>query len=291
MKRGLIIPFVVIALVAMACSMTGKNSKPTESKPTATQPIAQVTKETIPTNTTQPEEPIIEEPSEPIVEEPTQTTAPEPTATEAPTNTPPGPFEFTDTFDRNSQNWSQDLIVTTQTSGRDVLSKAVIQDGMLSFRFEDKETYMYKFLNSPVGENVSVLLDYQSGGHINNGIAIVCRVNDERTTWYEARVSSTSDYALFLYDKSRKTEEGKNPYLLLGKGKLKIDELAPTKPNTIKLTCLDDEMILDLNKGKRVINQILETQLSGSSVGLGAMSFDVLPIRINFDQVTIRGEE
>lgn len=283
MKRAFVIPIAVLAFVAMACSMTNQSSSTTESQPTATQVTVAIVEEDTPT--TAPE------PTEAVVEEPTPTTAPEPTATESPTETPAGPFEYIDTFDRNSQYWSEDFIVTTQTSGRDVLSKAIIQDGLLGFRFDDKETYMYKFFTTPIDGNVSVEVDYQSIGHINNGTAIVCRVNDDHTSWYEVRVSSTSDYSFFLYDKKRKTEEGKNPYLLLGKGKLKIDELAPTKPNTIKLTCLQNELVLDANKGKRVINQILETQIEGSGVGLGAMSYDVLPIKVNFDQVIIRGEE
>jgi len=289
MKRVIFIPIAIIILATLACSIA-RPSTPTTNAPENAATVEQqvdVTAEVIPAT----EIPI--EPTEAIeptatIEQPTATTAP--TATEAPTATPAGPFEFVDTFDRNTGMWSEDMILTTQTSGRDPNSKSLVIDGMLSYKFEDKETYIYKYFTEPMPGNVSIEADYQAMGHINNGIALVCRVNEERTTWYEVRVSSTSDYAFYLFDKRRKTEEGKNPYLQLGKGKLKIDELYPTKPNTIKLTCLDNELNLDANKGKRTINQAIETQLEGSAVGIGVMSYDVVPIKINFEQIAIREE-
>ncbi len=225
-----------------------------------------------------------------LIETEAPTSIPTEIPAEIPTDTPAAPLEYEETFDRDQGNWSEDLIVTTQTSGRNLYSEGTIQDGVLRFSFMDKETYMYKFFQAANFGDVTIEADFNTGGHMNNGIAIVCKVNDERTQWYEARVSSTSDYSLYLYDKSRRTDLGKNPYLQIGKGKFKIDELYPAKPNTIQLTCLENEMILNANKDKRVISQILQTPLDGSGVGLGAMSYDVTPITINFEKITIREE-
>jgi hypothetical protein len=294
MKRAFFIPLSVLVLASMACALFGGPAEMPASLPTATQPSVVLAEEaTVPAA----------EPTDDIQEIPTS--APAPTETEAPTKVPTaaptdapvdtptaaGPLEFVDTFDHNQGDWSDDLIVTTQTSGRDLLSRTMIQDGILRFSFDDKETYMYKFFQTPINGNVTIATDYQALGHLNNGIAIVCKVNEAKTSWFEVRVSSTSDFSFYLYDKKRKTDLGKNPYLQIGKGKFKIDELFPTKPNAIQLTCLDNELILNANHDKRVVSQSLDVSLDGNSVGLGAMSYDVTPIKINFDQVTIREEQ
>lgn len=286
MKRFFLIPITVLVLTSMACAFFGKTAQPA-ALPTVAIPKATATKAataTIPQPTETREAPT-------ATMELIETEAPTSTPTEIPTDTPAAPLEYEETFDRDQGTWSKDFIVTTQTSGRNLYSEGTIQGGVLRFLFMDKETYMYKFFEAATFGNVTIEADFNTFGHINNGIAIVCKGNEEHTQWYEARVSSTSDYSFYLYDKSRKTELGKNPYLQVGKGKFKIDELFPAKPNTIQLTCLENEMILNANHDKRVIRQSLETSLDGGVVGLGAMSYDVTPITINFEKITIREED
>ncbi len=292
MKRVISAPVILLVLASLACSLPAKVGMNTTSpKATSTQSEVIIVEEATatqpkPTNTVEmPTEPPTQTPS------PTETDAPVETPTSLPTETIAAPQEFIDTFDRNSKAWSEDFIVTTQTFGRDLQSKGIIQDGALTLSFLDKETYLYKFYNEPVGEDVTIEAEYQATGHINNSTALVCKVNDDRTRWLEIRVSSTSDFSFYLYDKQRKTVEGKNPYLQLSKGKFKINELYPTMPNKIKLTCLDNELIVSMNDDMRVLNQDLETPVDGSGVGVGAMSYDVVPIRIRFETITIRPGE
>ncbi|MBE0698226.1 MAG: hypothetical protein IH586_15010, partial [Anaerolineaceae bacterium] len=218
MKQTFFIPLSMLVLASMACAAFGSTATKPASLPTATQPSAALVEEATATVAAVPTE-----------TQELPTSAPEPAETEAPTeaptnppvdpptDTPVVPLEFVDTFDHNNRDWSDDLIVTTQTSGRDLLSKTIIQDGVLRFSFDDKETYMYKFFKAAFTGNVTIETDYQAIGHINNGIAIVCKVNEDKTSWFEARVSSTSDFSFYLYDKKRKTDLGKNPYLQLGK--------------------------------------------------------------------------
>jgi hypothetical protein len=277
---------LVVAFVSLACAMFG--SAPVVVSPTSPPTAVAVVATTQPSATA----------TEPERVEPTATVAlpthpPEPTATDAPTDTPPPPqpTEFEETFDRRNDNWSEDVVLTTQTFGRDLQSRGLVQDGKLQFRLGDKETYLYRFFVPALKGNVSVEAKYQSIGALNNGISIVCRVNEERTSWFEVRVASTSDFAFYRYEKRLREEENKNPYVMLGKGKFKIDELYPTKENTFKLTCLEDELILETNRGKRVVNQLLDNPLEGSTVGIGVMSYDVLPVTIVFDTITIREEQ
>jgi hypothetical protein len=292
MKRSFLIPLTILVLVSMACSMFSRGTEKPADVPTATQPPA-VQAEKATAAVTEPPTSVPEEPT--AAPQPTDTEAPVEVPTDTPevlpTETEAGPVEIVDAFDHNKGDWSDDLVVTTQTSGRDLLSKGIIQDSGLRFSFDDKETYIYKFYNTPVSGNVTIKAEYHTMGHINNGIAIVCKVNEDHTAWFEVRVSSTSDFSFYLYDKKRKTDLGKNPYLQLGKGKFKINELYPSKPNVFQLTCLDDELILNANNDKRIVNQGLDVTLDGDGVGVGAMSYDVTPINIIFDKITIRQED
>jgi hypothetical protein len=297
MKHAFFVPLTMLVLASMACAMFGQTTKPPANLSTATQPSAVSAEKATATTAMEPTQPeataVQEQPT--IPPQPTDTEAPVEVVTDTPevvaTNTQAGPVEVVDEFDHNKGDWSDDLVVTTQTSGRDLQSKAVIQDGALRFSLGDKETYLYKFYNSPVTDNVSVEVDFQALGHINNGIAIVCKVNEDKTSWFEVRVSSTSDFTFYQYDKKRKTDLGKNPYLQLGKGKFKIDELYPAKPNTIKLSCSNKELTLNANNDKRVVTQSLDTSLDGTGIGLGAMSYDVVPIKIIFEKIIIRQDQ
>ncbi len=287
MKRPFFVPMLVLAFVSLACSIFGAG--PTAVAPTKAPTKAVVVEVAPATATSAP--PTAAPPTEvpPTATEAIPTATPEPTATQAPTYTP-APTVFEETFDRRNDNWSEDVVVTTQTFGRDLVSQSIVQNGTLRFKIGDKETYIYKFFEPALSGDVSIEAEYQSLGNIYNGISLVCKVNEQRTSWFEVRVSSTSDFSFLRYDRSLKEKENKNPYVQLGKGKFKIDELYPTKPNTIKLTCLDDELILETNRGARVVSQPLDDSLDGNYVGIGAMSYEVLPITIDFDRVTIREE-
>jgi hypothetical protein len=285
MKRSLIVPIIVLAFVSLACGMF--TDTPAPAAPTivpATTEAVVVAAEQATATLAQPTV---------VTELPTtapEPTIPEPTATNAPTDTPLPPSEFEDTFDRRSDYWSDDVVVTTQTFGRDLQSNGTVQDGILRYRINDKETYLYKFFAPALPGDVSIETEFQSKGTIYNGIAIVCKVNEDRSSWFEVRVSSTSDYSFFRYEKRLRTEENKNPYVLLGKGKFKIDELYPTKLNSFKVTCLEDEIIMDTNRGMRVVSQFLDSSLDGSYVGIGVMSYEVIPVTIDFERILIRAE-
>jgi hypothetical protein len=279
MKRSLLLPLAVLTLVSIACGIF--------TRPVAVAPVKSPTEAVVQVEPT-------EAPALPTATDEPPTPTPEATATEesteAPTETPAGPVEYTEIFDEPNDYWSDTVTITTQASGRDLYSKVGIEDGKLRFRLEDYETYLYKYFLYTVDGDVSIQIDYQSLGQMSNGVAIVCKADEELTRWYEIRLSSLSDYVFYLYDQRRKTEEGKNPYVMLGKGKAAINELYPTKPNTVQLFCYDNELVIDLNMGMRQVSQPVEEKLDGNLVGIGAMSYDVLPVTIDYDTVIIREE-
>jgi hypothetical protein len=166
-----------------------------------------------------------------------------------------------------------------------------VDNGFMRFAIQDKETYVYKFFLATVEGDGSVEATYEPHGAMNNSISVVCRANQDLTSWYEVRIiSHYGEYNFYRYDKKLKTEENKNPYVLLGKGRMAIKEFSPGKGNTFKVSCMEDTLALDVNNGKRVVEQVVDEIIEGNIVGIGVQSYDVLPVTMDFDTVTITQE-
>lgn len=292
MKRALFLVMAVLTLLSLSCSFfTGKPTESvavaTEVKPTETAPATE--EPTVPPPVVEPTEPpAVEEipteaPPEPTTVPPTA--EPEPTATEA------GPIEYVETFDKRNDYWSDPLVVTTQAAGRDPFIKITVDGGVMRFAIQDKETYVYKFFRYSVDGNGSIEVVYEPRGAMNNSVSVVCRANEDMTSWYELRIiSNYADYNFYRYDKSLKTEQNKNPYILLGKGRMAIKEFSPAKSNTLKFTCTDDLLIMDMNKGKKIVEQQVDEMIEGNIVGVGVQSYDIIPVAMDFDTITITQE-
>ncbi len=289
MKRALLIPLIVLMMASMACSLF--SPKPAEPTPTPAAPTANIALE--------PTETAVEaiEATAPPAEQPTDTeiapTETEIPATEAPaapaaTETAPKPSSFKDTFDRTNPDWSKPVIVTSQAAGHEPYVKISIDSGVMRFAISDKETYVYKFLpNSPDGAT-TIEADFQNVGALDTGIALVCKANTDYTSWYEMRISAYDNYYHFYkYDKTRKEKEGKNPYLELGKGHVKVDEYYPTKQNHIVFSCTNNALTLDFNNGKKKAWLALDSSLDGNILGVGVMSSALIPATIDFDTISV----
>jgi hypothetical protein len=279
MKRKLLLPLIVLVLATMACSL-GKAPAPTVVPPEPTKaPAVQAEEATQPPAPAEPT--ATEAATEPSVEVATETAAP--------TETTAGPETFTDSFDRANNKWSDPVIVTTQASGRDPFVKLTSGDGALRFAISDKETYVYKFLNDEISGATTMEAGYQNKGAVNAGMALICQANEDHTSWYEVRLSAADyNYHFYKYDKKLKEEEGKNPYVELAKGHMKVDEYYATKPNQIVFTCTDTELTVDINKGKMKGSYTLDAPLDGKLFGVAALSSDVIPATVDYDTVTVK---
>jgi hypothetical protein len=275
MKRALLIPLIVLVLVTMACSFG--QPTPTAAPAEPTKSVVQAEKATEPPAEATPTD---------AIAAPTVVLA---TETVAPTETPSGPVTFTDTFDKVTSDWSDPIVVTTQASGREPYMKISAGDGKLRFAIDDKETYVYKLFLRGLEGATTVEADYTNKGALNTGIALVCKANKELNSWFEVRVSASDyNYHFYQYDKKRKEQDGKNPYIELAKGHMKAEEYFAAKPNHIVFSCTDTELTLDVNKGKKTASFTLDSKLDGNIVGIGVLSSDVVPGTIDFDTVTIR---
>jgi hypothetical protein len=295
MQRTLFIPLIGLTLVTLACSLTSSLAAPlpTTLPPTqlpAEMPTAAVHLEATQTLAAQPT--LVE-----TIPPPTSTITPLPQTNlpvivnPAPENTAtavPAPLSFIETFDQPNDHWSDPVIVTSQASGRDPFEKVTLESGRLRFALQDKETYVYKFFKPTLQSQTSIQVTYEYRTLANNGVALVCMADPEMTTWYEARlIAEESKYNLYQYHK-REKDDTANPYTLLSQGILTSKEFSSVRSNLVTFTCSKDELKLDLNQGLKVITQAVTDRLKGSQVGIGVMSFNSLPVNIDFKTVEIQ---
>jgi hypothetical protein len=147
------------------------------------------------------------------------------------------------------------------------------------FGLYDYETYVYQFNQRPSSANVLLELKYQAGGAHENGIALICRAKPDQSEWYEFRISSTGQYAIYFYQAALR-DEYKNPYIELAKGV--SDAIRPTRDNVMRVMCKDTALVLEVNGEE--IKTVQDSKLTeGGLVGIAAMSYNNLPVNIMMD--------
>jgi len=206
-----------------------------------------------------------------------------PTATPTNTPVPEAGIEksFYDDFGTTQDAWGDMKVVTTQAKPGQMKTNVKYEDGKMIFEFRDLETYAYKFNKNRSQSDVALEAQILPTGHTSNGMALVCRANSDLTSWYEARLSSTSQYWLFRYD-AKLREQGQNPYVTIKQGSMPINVFYPAKPNVVRFTCQGNNLKLESN-GQEVISTSDGTLTKPGLTGIGAMSHEILPVAIQFD--------
>jgi hypothetical protein len=206
------------------------------------------------------------------VSSPGQSGAPTPTASPVP--------EVTEEFKAEQPNtWSEPVFVV----GNPKLTEITTQSNALTFTLKDNETYVYRFYDKQVYDNVVVSATVTNLGDNANGIALICRASGEG--WYELRVSSGGTYEVFLYSQKIK-DQGQNPYKLLASGG---SGLIGAKSNDLQFSCNGSSLSI-LSGGKEIkpkTGPIEDSTFTNGKVGVGVMSFSRVPIKVGFDKVSI----
>lgn len=213
---------------------------------------------------------------------PTATSAP-PTTT--PTITPTSPPGFSEPFDAPLERWEDVFVLTTQASGGRIQSTFNVSNGMLTLTLVDRETYLYRFYRAAQPANVFVELEVSIEGQKENTAALICRADEGRTAWYEARVSGNGDYTIYRYSKARKTELDLNPFLELVSGKASATAFTPGAMNVVRLICQGTRISLDFNRGTQRIDVEDDAISTGGAVGFGVMAYANPPATFQFDEV------
>ncbi len=124
---------------------------------------------------------------------------------------------------------------------------------------------------------------WKSNGQPMNGVALVCRANEDNTSWYEMRLSSQGDWQMLRYDKSiRDNDPFKNPYVSIKKGVAKLKLVRVSGDNVSKFSCIGSKLTYEVN-GTKILETNNNDIKDGGMVGLGVMSAMYLPVVIHWD--------
>jgi len=240
--------------------------------------------------------------SQPVVEQATDTQAPPPTETTAPTmpvatgmvptisipTDPPAqqaqaeptvsleaPDFFTEEFDGDLSNWEYFF-----TSGDEDLASFYTEDGRLSFYLNGEQIYAYLLYSPYYYEDVVLTVEAENRGYNNNNVSLICRYDYERG-WYEFSIANNGLYWIYYYDIL--TEGGYNVIAEGGSNSIRTGR----DVNTYSIVCRGKTLILYIN-GQET-RRLEETRyvLKEGQVGVGVSSFDVLPIEVEFEYMTI----
>lgn len=269
MKYQLAKPFLfliaVILVVSLACSIGGSTS--TEDQPVALD-----------------EQPVEQAPVDDV-----QATDPPP-----PTNTPPLPTNtpepvaqqfFTETFDEDSGNWSYfivngELFTVTDGFGK---NNVAIEGGRHVFELKDESQWAYVKYDPYEYENVRVEIVTENRGVNNNNVSIICRYTPD-VGWYEFNIANNGLYDIYYAEYREQGTKVRYNFIANG-GSNKIR--AGKETNTYVATCDGRTLTLAINGFEA--NSIDDNQyvLREGSVGFAVSSFNVLPVNVEIDEMTI----
>ena len=213
------------------------------------------------------------------------TEAPPESTAVPPTEEPPVPQAeqfFTEEFDDPlSSDWS----IFTVTGSNDADADKVTvdaQDGKLVWNFDSEYVYYYLFYSAYDYEDVRVEVRADNRGRNNNSVSMICRY-DPNGGWYEFNIANNGLYDI-LY--GEETSDGSIAYEQIANGGSNAIKQGKDV-NEYAITCKGDELTLFINGDE--VTSLTETNygLRSGQVGMSVSSFNVLPIQVEMERVTI----
>ena len=183
--------------------------------------------------------------------------------------------------DVKTESWSEPRVVT----GNSNRVTTATEGEVMKFEIQDQETYIYRFYEGKEFDDVTVETTVENFGNTNNGIALICRAT--AAGWYEFRISSSGNYAIYRFEQKLK-DSGKNPYTLIMNGASTAIN-AGFKTNKLTFTCQGNSLKPFVNDTEiKSINKPFEdgAYTSGQS-GIGVMSYSDFPVKVDFKGVSV----
>jgi hypothetical protein len=231
--------------------------------------------------------PVIEEPPATDVptdaaptEPPQQTEEPAVVATEPPVQSTDAQEFFTEEFDGGIDNWSLFKVLASKDTNEDGITVET-NDGYLTFDISTKYLYAYLYYDAYEYDNVAVEARVENRGTNVNNISLICRHSDEG--WYEFNVANSGLYDI-LYGSVK--PDGDIGYARLADGgstKIKSGK----DINTYKIICKDRRLTLYINGNETRTLEDNQYVLRNGKIAVSASSFDQLPVKVDYDWVTI----
>jgi hypothetical protein len=251
MKTKVLFPFVVFALLVLAVGLACITT-------TAT-PAAQPTQQQIIPPTLPPQQP---------------TQPPQPTLPPQPTATDETPAFFTEDFVVTSlPNWSYFLM-----SGDESNMSITSGDHLLSFDLEGANVWVYLMYDPYTYTDVRIDARAENRGKNNNNVSVICRYSNDG--WYEFNIANNGLYWILAYDNADQSY-----YTIFNGGSTLIKMGKDTNDYTVG--CVGNTLSLYING--TLVKSIKDTKYNfkEGQIGLGVSSFDVWPIIIDWDYITI----
>ncbi len=226
---------------------------------------------TTPTTTPTQPPPIQIQPTEPL---PVQIQPTEP-PTEAPTEAPAeAPAYFTEDFDGLIPDWSYFLM-----SGDENKMTLESGNGILLFDLEGEDLWVYFLYDPYIYTDVRIDARVKNRGFNKNNVSLICRY-DEKYGWYEFNVANNGLYWILAYDELtqgyQELYSGGSTAIRSGKD-----------VNEYTAFCSGNTLALYINGVEaRTITEKRFAFRDGQA-GIGTASFNVLPIIVEWDWVTI----
>ena len=251
---------IVIALI-IAIFMNGRKA-PVVTPTATTAPTKAVT----PTQTVEPQVIVV-------------TSTPAPTSTAEPiTSTPePQPF-YTEEFNGDLSNWS-----TFVTVGNQDRMKVYTNNSKMVFELNDPNSnlFAYSILNDFTYTDVKMETTASNRGVNDNNVSLICRYTDRG--WYEFNIANSGLYWIYAYDSIGAVAKGYNQLYAGGSTAIKPGQ----DTNIYTATCKGNKLSLSING--QDVRTITENQFrfDKGKIGLSVSSFQVLPVKIEFDSLNI----
>lgn len=200
MKKNTVMPLILIALV-MTLVITACGNKGANTTTEAPQVIIITATPNVPAPVvTEPPAPPVE-PLAPPTEPPAPPTEPPAAVTDAPAT---GDMYFRDEFDNGWDQYDRFILydnkIQRNNESLEKKSGVEISDGEISFNIKEYWLYYYFIYQPQVYDDVKISVEVENLGFPASMAALICRY-DEDLGWYEVKIDSQGQWAMFYFDK------------------------------------------------------------------------------------------
>jgi hypothetical protein len=186
---------------------------------------------------------------------------------------------FTEDFNTN------DLSSYTQflTSGNASEITVSIQDGYMIFNLPTKNQWVYEYYTPQTytDTRIDIIADNRSAN--DNNISLFCRY-DETGGWYEFNIANSGLYQI-LYGKWDNDKIHASYAIVADGGSTKIKQGKAV--NKYSAVCNSQTLTLYINDSKVRTVDDKRTTLNKGYAGFGVSSFNLLPVNVAIDSLTI----
>lgn len=207
---------------------------------------------------------------------PTNTAVPnEPTSTPGPTSTPePQPF-YTEEFNGDLSDW--DVFVTDGDINKLNVS---VYNGKMTFDLNDSNSglFAYAVFNKFEYSDAKIEVVANNRGINYNNVSIICRYT--AGGWYEFNIGNDGLYTIFAYNP---VNDSYNTLFEGGSAAIK----SGTSTNKYTASCIGNKLTLWINDVEARSITVNNYNFEKGKIGLSVSSFGQLPVKVEFESMTI----